>query len=100
MQTDNEETKRAKAAVLGLRMRAAGKTNAEAVVAIAQKIGLTLTPAQLTPMLARLEASHEHDARDLEICRRLSAGERPIDIARDVAMSLSHVESLKKEIEQ
>lgn len=100
MQTDNEETKRAKAAVLGLRLRAAGKTNAEAVAAIARKTGLVLTVRQLTPMLARLEASHEHDARDLEICRRLGAGERPLDIARDVAMSLSHVEALKKEIEQ
>ena len=100
MQTDSDETKRAKAAVLGLRLRAAGKTNAEAVAAIARKIGLTLTPAQLTPMLARLEASHEHDARDLEICRRLGAGERPIDIARDVAMSLAHVESLAREIRE
>jgi len=98
VQTDNEETKRAKAAVLGLRLRAAGKTNAEAVAAIARKIGLVLTVRQLTPMLARLEASHEHDVRDLEICRRLGAGERPLDIARDIAMSLAHVESLAREI--
>lgn len=98
MREDQEETKRANIAIMGLRMRGKGKSGKETIAAIRRKYGVDLSQASLSGLLKRLEEMHAGDRRDLAICAAIDSGQALRDVAGDFGMSLAHVEALEREI--